>query len=173
MFASPPSAYDARAVANFVLDLAERDSQPLTQISLLKILYFAHGWYLAAKGRPLVSQPIEAWKYGPVIKVVKDAFKEFEGKPINKRAERLILQTGEIQMVRPDLREEDAEFVESVFRQYRRFGAWELSDITHEQGSPWDAVWNPKISSGRLGLRIRNDEIREYFLAVAGKGAAH
>jgi len=165
--------YDARAVANFILDLADDEGVGLTQISLLKILYFAHGWYLAAKARPLVSQPIEAWKYGPVIKVVRDAFKENEGKTIKTRAERLILQTGEYQLVRPELEEEDAKFVQDVSRQYKQFEAWELSDITHESGSPWDKVWNPKGASGRLGLRIRNDEIREHFLNAAGRGSAH
>ena len=44
--------YDARAVANFLLDLADERSVPLTQMSLLKILYFAHGWYLAIEKYP-------------------------------------------------------------------------------------------------------------------------
>lgn len=166
-------AYDARAVANFVLDLAERDGRNLTQVALLKIIYFAHGWYLAAKGRPLVVQPIEAWKFGPVIKVVRDAFKQFGSKPITTRAERLILQTGEYQVVSADLSAEDAEFVGSVYQHYRQFEAWELSDITHEKDSPWDRVWNPEGASGRLGLRIRNDEIKAHFLSIAGRGAAH
>lgn len=166
-------AYDARAIANFVLDLADSEGVELTQISLLKILYFAHGWYLATKGRPLVSQPIEAWKYGPVIKVVRDAFKEYESKPIRSRAERLILQTGEYRVVPSSLNTDDAKFVENVYKQYKQFNAWELSDITHESGSPWDQVWNPKRTSARLGLRIRNDEIRAHFLNVAARGSAH
>lgn len=168
-----PTVYDARAVANFILDLADRDAVKLTQVSLLKIVYFAHGWYLATKRRPLVTQPIEAWEYGPVIKVVRDAFKDFEARPITKRAERLILQTGELQVVQPDLSSEDAQFVEDVYKHYRQFDAWELSDITHERGSPWDRVWNPVGASGRLGLRIRNDEIEAHFLEIAARGPAH
>lgn len=167
------NAYDARAIANFVLDLAEAEGVELTQVSLLKILYFAHGWYLAAKGRPLVTQPIEAWKYGPVIKVVRDAFKEYESKPIRSRAEKLMLHTGEVIVVPSNLKTDDAKFVENVYKQYKQFNAWELSDITHESGSPWDKVWNPKGASGRLGLRIRNDEIRDHFLNVAARGSAH
>lgn len=166
-------AYDARAVANFILDLAERDGRALTQVSLLKILYFAHGWYLAAKGKPLVAQPIEAWKFGPVIKVVRDAFKQFESRPITTRAEKLVLQTGELQVVPSKLLPDDAEFVGSVYQHYQQFDAWELSEITHEKDSPWDKVWNPTEASGRLGLRIRNDEIKAHFLNIAGRGAAH
>lgn len=167
------TAYDARAVANFILDLADNDGRPLTQVELLKILYFAHGWYLATKNRPLVSQPIEAWKYGPVVKVVRDAFKDFGDRPIEARAEKLVLETGEYQRVAPDLSDDDADFVANVFRQYKQFGAWELSDFTHEKDSPWDRVWNPKGAQGRLGLRIRNDEIQAHFLSVAGRGSAH
>lgn len=166
-------AYDARAVANLILDLAEHDGRPLTQVELLKILYFAHGWYLATKNRPLVSQPIEAWKYGPVVNVVREAFKDFRDRPITARAEKLVLETGEYQRVEPDLLEDDVDFVASVFRHYKQFGAWELSDFTHEKDSPWDRVWNPKGAQGRLGLRIRNDEIQAHFLSVAARGPAH
>jgi len=166
-------AYDARAVANLILDLADADGRPLTQVELLKILYFAHGWYLATKNKPLVVQPIEAWKYGPVVKVVRDAFKDFGSRPITNRAERLVLETGEYQRVEPDLSDDDSNFVANIFKQYKQFGAWELSDFTHEQDSPWDRVWNPKGAQGRLGLRIRNDEIQAHFLSVAGRGSAH
>jgi uncharacterized phage-associated protein len=161
---SPHAPYDARAISNFLLDLAEREDRPLTQLLLLKILYFAHGWYLAEMGRPLFSQPVEAWKHGPVVKVVRDAFKEFERRPIKSRAERLILETGELELVPPTLSDGDAEFVTDVYRVYVIHDAWTLSEMTHEVGSPWDKIWNATSAIGRLGLRIRNEEIRDHFL---------
>ena len=135
-------------------------------MSLLKILYFSHGWYLAEKARPLVSQPIEAWQHGPVIKVVKDAFEKFGKREINERARKLVLKTGELQVVGPDLGPEDASFVKSVFQAYKNHDAWTLSGMTHERHSPWDKVWNAGRTVGRLGLRIRNDDIRTHFLNV-------
>jgi len=168
-----PAAYDARAVANFILDLADDDGLPLTQLALLKIIYFAHGWYLAAKDRPLVTQPVEAWQYGPVIKVVRDAFKDCGKKPINQRAERLILSTGEYQLVIPDIQPEDAQFIVSVYRTYRDFDGLELSDLTHVSNSPWDRVWNPRSTSGGLGLRIKNDDIKSYFLSLKSIAPVH
>ena len=105
--------------------------------------------------------------------MVRDAFKQFEGRPITTRAEKLVLQTGEYQRVPATLSPDDAEFVESVYQHYRQFDAWELSDITHEKGSPWDKMWHPTEASGRLGLRIRNEEIKAHFLSIAGRGAAH
>ncbi|MFL5611898.1 MAG: Panacea domain-containing protein [Sphingomicrobium sp.] len=167
------AAYDARAVANFILDRADEDRLPLTQLALLKIIYFAHGWYLAAKDKPLVSQPVEAWKYGPVIKVVRDAFKEFGKKPITGRAERLVLSTGEFRLVEANIEPEDAEFIVNVYRTYRDFDALELSDLTHASNSPWDRVWNPRSASGGLGLRIKNDDIRSYFLTLKSAAPVH
>lgn len=168
-----PDAYDARAVANFILDRADEDGVALTQLALLKIIYFAHGWYLAAKNKPLVAQPIEAWQYGPVIKVVRDAFRHFGKKPITTRAERLILTTGEYQIVAPNIRSEDAEFIANVYRTYRDFDGLELSDLTHVSNSPWDRVWNPRSASGGLGLRIKNDEIKSYFLTLGSSAPVH
>jgi uncharacterized phage-associated protein len=79
-------AYDARAIANFLLDYAAAKEQPVTIMSLLKILYFAHAWHLAKCGRPLTGQPFEAWKYGPVSRVVHEQFEGNGSCPIQWRA---------------------------------------------------------------------------------------
>lgn len=155
--------YDARAVGNFVLKVAAEDGFELTQMSVLKIIFYAHGWYLAEHDKPLFRQPVEAWKYGPVVKVVKDAFETFGKKPIKGYASRLDLESGELVEVPPILSDEDAVFVRSVVKNYSNFSAFELSDMTHEQGTPWDQVWNTTRTIGRLGLRIRNEDIRRYF----------
>ncbi len=149
--------YDAREVSNYVLKLAISSQVELTQMSLLKIIFYAHGWYLASKGAPLFRQPVEAWEYGPVVKVVRDAFKEFKKRPINKYAERLDLMSGEFVAVPAQLADEDEEFVASVFATYSKHSAFELSDMTHEAGSPWDKVWNTDKALGRLGLKERED----------------
>ena len=60
--------YDARAVANFLLDHADARGLSLTQLMLLKLLYFSHGWYLNRFKSPLVENEFEAWEHGPVIR---------------------------------------------------------------------------------------------------------
>jgi uncharacterized phage-associated protein len=77
---------DARAVTNFFLDRAEARGAKLTIMTLLKVLYFAHAWYLAKEGKPLIAQPFEAWEYGPVNRVVYDQFKTLGKKHIETRA---------------------------------------------------------------------------------------
>jgi uncharacterized phage-associated protein len=159
--------YDARAVANFLLDHARGRGLSLTQLSLLKLIYFAHGWYLSRFRRPLVENEFEAWEHGPVVRIVRDCFKEFKDRPITKRAEKIDIFTGEIQTVRPAIREADADFIRSVFDRYHVYSAGQLSEMTHEHGSPWDRIWNGHGLVVRVGLRIKNDEIKSHFDAAA------
>jgi uncharacterized phage-associated protein len=164
---SPNSPYDSRAVANFLLDRADALHRSVTQLILYKVIYFSHGWYLAAHSRPLVFHEFEAWQYGPVIKVLRDQFQDFEDRPITSRAEKLNILTGEYTVVPSELREEDGAFIGRIFASYLNYSAWELSNLTHEPGSPWDRLWNSEKPVGRLALRIKNEEIKAHFDGLA------
>ncbi|MCL6584270.1 MAG: DUF4065 domain-containing protein [bacterium] len=77
-------AYDAKAIANYFLDLAKSKGEKLTLMKLLKLIYFAHGWHLAITGKPLIDEQVEAWQYGPVIPSVYHEFKGFGNQPITR-----------------------------------------------------------------------------------------
>jgi uncharacterized phage-associated protein len=161
--ASSHAPYDARAISNLLLDLADSRNVRLTQVSLLKLLYFAHGWYLARTATPLIAQQFEAWEHGPVVKVVRDEFKAFRERPITRRACKLDIYSGQRSEVVPQVSPEDANFVASIFETYHVYDAWQLSDMTHETDSPWDRVWNSSEPIGRLALRLRNEDIKAHF----------
>jgi uncharacterized phage-associated protein len=61
--------YPAAAIANEFIKVAKRNGVLLTPMKLQKLVYFAHGWYLALLGKPLINEPVEAWKFGPVIQI--------------------------------------------------------------------------------------------------------
>jgi uncharacterized phage-associated protein len=159
--------YDARMVANYLLDLADQKQQTLTQASLLKILYFCHGWYLAWHETPLCANDFEAWELGPVVRVVRNAFKSYGRTPITTRATRIDLMTGEQAPIPNLVSVQDKAAIEKVFDQYSRFSTPRLIDMTHEKGSPWDRLWNSREPVARLGLRIKNEEIRAHFLQAS------
>jgi uncharacterized phage-associated protein len=161
---NPSAPYDARAIANFLLELGDERQLPLTQVTVLKLLYFSHGWYLAIKRVPLIVQEFEAWQYGPVVKVVRDAFKVFGSSPITARASKVDIRTNQSVTVTPNLAKDDARFVKSIFDAYHVYDAWALSDMTHEPGSPWDEIWNSSEPVGRLALRIKNEDIQSHFV---------
>jgi uncharacterized phage-associated protein len=169
---TPTPPYDGREIANLLLDKADARQVGLTQISLLKILYFCQGWYLLYKNKPLISNDFEAWENGPVIKVVWDSFKSFGAKKITGRAGKFDLMTGQITEVIPNLSSADDDFVSQIFQVYHVFGPWELRDMTHEPGSPWHKLWKSERPVARFGLRIKNQEIFEHFRLKAEQKSA-
>lgn len=157
------SPYDSRAVANFLLDTAAERKLALTQLALYKIIYFSHGWYLAKTHAPLIFHDFEAWRHGPVVKVLRDEFSRFRDAPITSRAHKLDIYSRARTVVRPELAPDDKSFVITIFDAYHVHDAWKLSEMTHEVGSPWDLVWNSTDPIGRLGLRLKNSEIKAHF----------
>ena len=161
--------YDARVVANFILHYHHLRAEALTQLRLYKLLYFAHGWHLVERGRPLVWNSFEAWEMGPVIKVVRDNFAPYKEKSIDRFCSMFDFRKGEEVELPHRLREEEEKFVSGVIEAYRKYSAIELSLITHASGSSWDAIWKARTPIGRFGLRIRDDEILTDLQEVVDK----
>jgi len=166
-------AHDARAVANFILDYAETQGRRLTDMALLKILYFAHGWHLAQTGSPLIRNEFEAWKHGPVVRVVYECFRDHGEDPINSRATRFEPQTGRREIVGYSFSDFESALIKDIFDAYGSLGALRLSDLTHEPGSPWDMIWNAPDGRVTLGMRIPNAAIREHFVELLAARSLH
>lgn len=162
------AAHDARAVANAILDLAEEARQPIYSTSLLKILYFAHGWHLARFEEPLIGQPFEAWQHGPVIRVVYDQIREFSGRPVQGRLKAFDAMSGAFKEAQSILPDHSRALLATVMRAYGPLHPFALSDLTHEANSPWDRAWRAADEGRGPGVRIENGEIREYFLRLNG-----
>jgi uncharacterized phage-associated protein len=159
-------AYDARAVANTVLDLAEEEALCLTHMAVHKVLFYAHAWHLAEHDRPLVKQPFEAWQHGPVLRCVWDTLKVNGSSPVRTRATRHDLVTDQCLVV-PGIDDgADREFLRGIVRAYGHLHAFELSDMTHEAGGAWDRVFNDPLRRVNLGMRIDNTAIKQHFHAV-------
>jgi uncharacterized phage-associated protein len=133
-------------------------------MALLKIIYFAHGWYLAKFRRPLIRNDFEAWKDGPVVRAVYDCFRGFGAKPVSARAKRFDIATESYKVVPYELQPEERLLLEAVFGAYGHLNAFRLSDLTHEPGSPWDIVWNTDRKRVNLGMKIPNELIRDSFM---------
>ncbi|HEX8301435.1 Panacea domain-containing protein [Sphingomonas sp.] len=159
--------HDARQVANFLLDHADSRGIKLTNMEVLKHIYFAHGWHLASRGEPLISNRVEAWEHGPVIRAVYDAFKSFGSGPIMSRAAILDWETGELTEARGDFCAETTSLLRSTLDYYSGYGAFELSAITHEPGGPWHQVWNAPDGKVKLNMEISNSLIHRHFTCLS------
>ncbi len=167
-------AHDAREIANFFLDYADRQDQQLTIMALLKLIYFAHGWRLAIYGQPLVKNHFEAWKHGPVVRAVYESFERSGGTPLTSRANKFDPVEGSQREATYNLSEEETVFLAQIFGSYGHLHAYRLSEVTHERGSPWDEVWqedDPETINP--GMRISNERIRNHFLSKKERTFSH
>jgi uncharacterized phage-associated protein len=165
--------HDARGIANFILDHADASRCPLTNLALLKHIYFCHGWHLAKHGTPLVKNRFEAWEHGPVIRAVYDAFKHHGAKPITTRSTSIDWSTGEITTVRPQLDTETQRLIESTFAYYSGYGAFELSELTHTSDGPWYAVWHRRDRQVVLNMEIKAEAIMQHFRQASAANLLH
>lgn len=155
--------YDARAIANLILDEADRKSLRITNLSLQKLLYFCHGLFLIRHDRPLISGYFEAWKFGPVHPGAYEAFKEASDRPISFRAKRwdLVNQTSH-----PIERVDDPDCMHTVSRVLDAYGSLSpgrLVELSHAPNAPWAFVVDNSKVRPMLGLRITDNVIREKF----------
>jgi uncharacterized phage-associated protein len=154
--------FDPRDIANFILDEAELARQPVTNLTLNKIIYFAHGWHLTLKGEPLQREVFEAWEYGPVLRSVYAAFRSNRYQPIENRALYLDLATGAEVYRPPSIDDETSEFLRQTIPSYLHLTPWQLVQMSHEADGPWAAAVH-RNKGGTRGARIPDDGIRLYF----------
>jgi uncharacterized phage-associated protein len=155
----PP--YPSMAVANSILDIAEKKGQKLDPLKLQKLLYFAHGWHLAFFEKPLIDEEIQAWKYGPVIQTVYDAFKIFGADEIDGPS----ISYGDGTFAIFDIGSADTDrhnLFQEIWKAYGHLSGLELSALSHETDSPWYKVWNTNETKLRY-LSISNEIIADYF----------
>lgn len=177
--------YDAKAVANYFLSLAETRGQQLDALKLQKLVYFAHGWHLAIKDQPLIDEQVEAWSFGPVIRSLYREFRNDGNRPIRSRAMDIDMmkdvETGEIydRVIEPSVNDGsgDAEFTRSllnrVWEVYGEYTGIQLSNMTHEPNSPWYKVFYETYGGHPpKGTDIPAEMIRDYFVSIAHSRAA-
>lgn len=142
--------YSVAAIANALIEIAANRGMYLSNLKLQKLVYFAHGWYLALEGVPLIREEVQSWRYGPVIQSLYEDLKHYGSAPVTKR-----IDTGESVVFGSD----DYHFLEQIFAKYGMFSPAELIALTHKPGSPWE-----QFGAGESWYQvIPNDVIQQDF----------
>jgi uncharacterized phage-associated protein len=144
----------AITVAQAFLDLAHREEKSLSNMQLQKLVFFAHGIHLGAfDGEALIDETVKAWDFGPVIPELYEKLRVFgRGKVTTDLA--------------PQMRDffsddgTEMEAIRTTWDAYKDKAAWQLSNISHVKGSPWDQVWN--CDQNRYA-NIPNKLIQDYY----------
>lgn len=159
----------AIAIANEFLRRAESEQRALTHMHPQKLVYLAHGWTLAVSGRPLIEEPFEAWEYGPVVRKLYQSLRYAGAGDVPR-----LIRFGDDTPSEIDNAEEAAAIltpsesavIDRVWENYREFQAFQLSALTHADGSPWQRTYDN--GQGKNGF-INTDLIWDYFADLAAR----
>lgn len=130
-------------------------------MKLQKLTYFAHGLSLA-ENQPLVNELPEVWKFGPVYRSLYIQLKYHGGTPINT------VEAEIINGIAPRVDDEDfisCGFIERVWEKFSRYTAVQLSDLTHQNGTPWFVTARNYQWMVPRGTDIPQETMRQYFQA--------
>lgn len=150
--------HDARSVANEIVNISLASQRSITPMQVLKLTYFCHAWMLGLHHRPLLTQAIEAWRYGPVVRDVYHLFRHYGGSQI-AGPENL---TGSGVQEHP-LDDQEADIINQVVSKYGHLTGVQMSSLAHQPGSPWHDVW---VKNGQNSF-IPDTVIQTYYTRKA------
>lgn len=157
------------AIANEFLKIGAKNNYLLTQMQLQKLVYIANGFNLAIYDRPLTSDPVYAWDYGPIYYELRIALRGCGTSPIKHliKTKDTIWDGFDLainnDIITDDFSANDMSMIRRVFDVYGKFQAYQLSALTHDQGTPWRKVFYEEC---RPKGEIPNYIIKNYFLNI-------
>jgi len=135
-------------VANYFLKCQDVDAGDLmSNMKLQKLVYYAQGFHLAIKDRPLFNETIMAWEHGPVCVPLYKQYKRYGGRAIPIPYD---VDTYGI------FDQETRDLLDMVHYCYGQFSAWKLRNLTHEE-TPWLVAYR----KGRAEISL--DDMKAYF----------
>ncbi|EMX2273787.1 TPA: Panacea domain-containing protein [Yersinia enterocolitica] len=148
--------YNPIQIANKFIELGVMNGSPITQMKAQKLTYIAHGISLGFYNKTLLSTPVCAWRYGPVVpslyNLLKDNGSSLIMKPVQLSATFMA-----------PLDHHTDQMLTSVFNFYNNYSAEQLSDFTHREGTPW-------YEATKIGADIISDEsIQSYYRRLLNK----
>lgn len=137
---------NALSIANYFIDLANEDKEPIRPLKLMKLVYIAYGYALALLNRSIIDyrfDKVEAWKFGPVIPSVYHSFKIYGKKPITEKTTIFVKTKDGYEIEEPNLRDKEARSIcNFVWEKYgQHYSDSQLVDLMHGKGTPWGQVF--------------------------------
>lgn len=134
--------YSAKAVANFFIKKSLEDHKPLTHLQLQKMVFFAHAVYFKEYHKPLVVDPVFAWKYGPVFLDLYLSLKDYGDSPVTDNiSDAMLLQNGEdVFVTTPEINSKDTKvlkFLDGAYNALHDMTGGRLCAISHAKGGAW------------------------------------
>lgn len=141
--------YSGLAIADYFVKKALSLNEAITNMHVLKMIYFAQGFGFTELNRRLIKDEFYAWQWGPVEVNTYKAFRRYGGGPIKN-----ISNTTNDELDDIALRLDITQFLDKIYK-LRSINPFVLSEKTHEPNGPWAQTRAYNIIDVNL--------IRDYF----------
>lgn len=152
----------ASTIASYIIAFSQEHGDPVSNLKLQKLLYYAQAWHLAINDRPLFDEQIEAWVHGPVVPSVYREYKQFSWQPIAAA------------VVEPKLEKDVVDHLDEVMEVYGSLTALKLEQLTHAE-YPWQHARGNLPEDASSNAVITHDDMKAYYrkrLDVADQAGA-
>lgn len=133
-------------------------------MQVLKLTYIAHGWSLAILNAPLIKDPVQAWRHGPVIPNLYRALKKYGSRNIDE----FIYDPHSGAKIEAEFTSGQDMVITTIYEVYSDLHAFQLSDLTHKPGTPWDQKYDPD----EMFTVIPNPMIASYYRQLSQQDGA-
>ena len=151
-------------IADSILATAHLYGMKLDPLQINKMCHLVNGFTLEERDEPAFYNNVEAWKYGPVIPEVYDAYRSYgagtithletcrtpltDASAVSRRYDELV------KIIGPNV----ASIISGVVKEYGKFSGNDLVGMTHGKDTPWKAAYKP----GRNNV-IPTSTIRDFY----------
>lgn len=122
--------YSVIDVANKFIDLAGENY--LTNMQLQKMVYIAHGFNLALFNTKLYYEDTRAWNFGPVVPELYEKLQKYGSNKVKEKINNKSF----------NFDDNNLKIIKAVYKKYKQYDGMQLSNLTHQQGTPWSVTWD-------------------------------
>lgn len=140
----------ARHAADYILSQTREQGDPISNLKLQKLLYYAQAWRLALADEPLFSERLEAWVHGPVVPPVYGDFKAWSWQPILA------------EVASPALPSDVVEHLDDVLTAYGGFTGVQLERMTHSE-EPWIIARRGLPPDAASNNEIQHSDMKTFY----------
>ncbi len=149
---TPMPVTSINAVADYFIRFSREVGDPITNLKLQKLVYYAQAWHLALKGERLMPAQFEAWVHGPVCVPLYQRFRRYSWNPISES------------VAAPELPAEVEKHLREVMEVYGGMSAWDLERLTHAE-EPWRIARGDLPADEPSTAVIPDEEMRRFYAA--------
>lgn len=138
----------ALSVAEYIVSKCCREKCPISNLQLQKILYYIQVVFLRELGYPCFVEDVEAWKFGPVVRVAYNNYCGYGAMPIYE-----LVCDNQI------FSQEEKNIVDRIVEEKRVLKPWQMVSDTHAEGKAWAKVFRNGEGDKHI---IAKDLLKQY-----------